>query len=134
MVRLVALGSLLFLVTPLWALQQHGFEAVIAPSFSDIFSNNCTKNGMVPVALSSGEVDALFREIEANEGTRLTVDLQKQTLTSPAGLNFSFEVPPFARNCLLKGLDHIGWTLQHESEIAGFEEKHHGAQPWLLAG
>ncbi len=117
-----------------WALVEYGFRAVVAPGFADIFFNNCTKNGMVPVALAAAEVEALFREIETNEGTQLTVDLQTQTLTSPGGLNFSFAVPPFARNCLLKGLDHIGWTLQHESEITWFEEKHHGAQPWLLAG
>jgi 3-isopropylmalate/(R)-2-methylmalate dehydratase small subunit len=117
-----------------WALVEYGFRCVVAPSFADIFNNNCTKNGMVPVALTADEVESLFAEIEANEGTQLTVDLQAQTLSSPAGLKFSFEVPPFARDCLLKGLDHIGWTLQHEGQIDEFEKEHHSAQPWLLAG
>ncbi|MBW7996297.1 MAG: 3-isopropylmalate dehydratase small subunit [Candidatus Glassbacteria bacterium] len=117
-----------------WALLEYGFRSVIAPSFADIFYSNCTKNGMVPVTLSAAEVDALFKEIEANEGTRLTVDLQGLKVTSPGGLEFSFEMPTFARNCLLKGLDLIGWTLQHDAEIAEFERGHHGRQPWLLAG
>lgn len=117
-----------------WALVEYGFRSVIAPSFADIFYNNCTKNGMAPVALKAGEVDALFKEIEAVEGTRLTVDLEKLKVTSPGGLEFSFEMPPFARDCLLKGLDQIGWTLTHEGEITAFEKSHHGRQPWLLAG
>lgn len=117
-----------------WALLEYGFRCIVAPSFADIFNNNCTKNGMVPVVLQADEVDALFAEIEASEGTQLTVDLEQQIITSPGGLKFSFELPPFSRNCLLKGLDHIGWTLQHESEITEFEKKHHCAQPWLLAG
>jgi 3-isopropylmalate/(R)-2-methylmalate dehydratase small subunit len=117
-----------------WALVEYGFRSVIAPSFADIFYNNCTKNGMVPVALKADEVDALFKEIEAVEGTKLTVDLEKNLVTSPGGLSFTFEVPAFARDCLLKGLDHIGWTLTHESDIGAFEQQHHGRQPWLLAG
>jgi 3-isopropylmalate/(R)-2-methylmalate dehydratase small subunit len=117
-----------------WALVEYGFRSVIAPSFADIFYNNCTKNGMVPVALKADEVDSLFKEIETVEGTKLTVDLENNVVTSPGGLSFKFEVPAFARDCLLKGLDHIGWTLTHSDEISSFEQNHHGRQPWLLAG
>ncbi len=95
-----------------WALAEYGFRAIIAKSFADIFYNNCFNNGILPVALQGEEVDTLFREVESREGAQLTVDLERQEVASPSGKTFRFEAPPFARECLLKGLDSIGWTLE----------------------
>jgi len=117
-----------------WALSEYGFRCIIAPSFADIFYNNCLKNGLLPVVLKKSEVNALFAEIEAHEGLKLTVDLNSQEVTSPGGLSFKFEISPFARNCLLKGLDDIGWTMQFESKITSFEENYRKSQPWMYIG
>jgi len=106
-----------------WAILDYGFRCVIAPSFADIFYNNCFKNGILPVTLSEEQVDELFRRTFAREGYKLTVDLETKTVTDDDGLRFAFEVDDFRRECLLKGLDDIGLTLQHEDAIAAFEAK-----------
>lgn len=107
-----------------WAIQDYGFRAIVAPSFADIFYNNCFKNGLLPVTLKPEEVDELFRRTEATEGYRLTVDLEQQTVSDDQGLRYSFEVDPFRRESLLKGLDEIGLTLVNEPAIAAYEAKH----------
>ena len=104
-----------------WALLDYGFRSIIAPSFADIFYNNCFKNGMLPVALSEEQVERLFQQAAGNSGYELTVDLQRQWVTDDFGLRFSFEVDPFRRECLLRGLDDIGLTLQHEDLIRDHE-------------
>ena len=106
-----------------WALDDYGFRAVIAPSYADIFFNNCFKNGLLPVQLSEEQVDELFRRVEANPGYKVTVDLDKQTVSDNSGLEYRFEVDPFRRHCLLKGLDDIGLTLEHEEKISKFENE-----------
>ena len=115
-----------------WALDDYGFRAVIAPSFADIFYNNCFKNGLLPIVLTEEQVDQLFREMYAAEGYQLTVDLQQQLVITPKGEKFSFEVDAFRKHCLLNGLDDIGLTLQHASQIKSFEEKHRQKFPWLF--
>src|ERR1700750_1809697 len=107
-----------------WALQQYGFRAILAPSYADIFYNNCFKNGILPVTLSNEQMDELFQRTEQNDGYRLTVDLENQVVTDEKGLRYSFTVDPFRRECLLKGLDDIGLTLVHEADISAFEQKH----------
>jgi 3-isopropylmalate/(R)-2-methylmalate dehydratase small subunit len=107
-----------------WAIQDYGFRAIIAPSYADIFYNNCFKNGLLPVTLKPEEVDELFRRAETRPGYGVTVDLEKQVITDDAGLHYSFVVDPFRRESLLKGLDEIGLTLVHEPEIAAFEAEH----------
>jgi 3-isopropylmalate/(R)-2-methylmalate dehydratase small subunit len=97
---------------------------VIAPSFADIFYNNCFKNGMLPIKLDEAAVDDLFARAAAHQGYKLTVDLQKQTIGDGFGLTLPFEVDPFRRQCLLEGLDDIGLTLAHEPEIAAYEQAH----------
>jgi 3-isopropylmalate/(R)-2-methylmalate dehydratase small subunit len=115
-----------------WALMDYGFRAVIAPSYADIFFNNCFKNGLLPVVLDAGAVDQIFRELEPAPGYRLTVDLEQQTVTTPAGKSFSFAIDPFRKHCLLNGLDEIGLTLEHADEIRLFEQKRRAEQPWLF--
>ena len=105
-----------------WGVLDYGFRVVIAPSFADIFYNNCFKNGILPVTLPEKHVDELFRRVEQREGYRLTADLGNQTITDELGLKFSFEIDPFRKETLLKGLDDIGLTLEHEAEIAAFEK------------
>jgi len=115
-----------------WALADYGFRALIAPSFADIFFNNCCKNGLLPIVLSEAEVDRLFHEAMAFPGFRLTIDLERQTVATIDGATvFSFEIEPFRKHCLLNGLDEIGLTLQHADEIRTFEAKHLAEQPWL---
>jgi len=104
-----------------WAILDYGFRAILAPSYADIFYNNCFKNGILPVTLTNEQMDELFRRTEKTEGYRLTVDLDQQVVTDESGLRYSFTVDPFRRDCLLKGLDDIGLTLVHEKEIAAFE-------------
>ena len=104
-----------------WALQDYGFAAVIAPSFGDIFRNNCYKNGILPVVLSEGIVADLMGQIEAQEGYSLTIDLESQTVIQPDGVAHLFGIGNFQKQCLLNGLDEIGWTLQFESSIAEYE-------------
>lgn len=116
-----------------WALEEYGFRTVIAPSFADIFYNNCFKNGMLPVILSEKDVDELFKECFANIGYQLTVDLENQKVISPSGKEYSFEVDAFRKHCLLNGLDDIGLTLQHADEIKAFEEKAKADRPWVFA-
>jgi 3-isopropylmalate/(R)-2-methylmalate dehydratase small subunit len=116
-----------------WALLQYGFQAVIAPSFADIFFNNSLKNGLVLIRLDADIVDRLFRETEAMEGYRLAVDLEQQTVTTPGGESFKFEIDPFRKHCILNGLDDIGLTLERAGEIKVFEAQHRERQPWLFA-
>ena len=106
-----------------WALLDYGFRSIIAPSFADIFYNNCFKNGMLPVVLSEEQVDELFNRAAASAGYELTVDLTRQWVTDDEGLRFSFDVDPFRRECLLNGLDDIGLTLQHEDKIKEYEAR-----------
>ncbi|MBF0804823.1 MULTISPECIES: 3-isopropylmalate dehydratase small subunit [unclassified Neisseria] len=115
-----------------WALDDYGFRAVIAPSFADIFFNNCYKNGLLPIVLGEETVDQLFKEVEANEGYRLAIDLETQTLTTPSGQTFTFDITEHRKHCLLNGLDEIGLTLQHADEIKAFEEQRKASQPWLF--
>jgi 3-isopropylmalate/(R)-2-methylmalate dehydratase small subunit len=115
-----------------WALMDYGFRAVIAPSYADIFFNNCFKNGLLPVILDATAVDQIFRELEAAPGYRLTVDLEQQTVITPGGKSFSFAIDPFRKHCLLNGLDEIGLTLEHADEIRMFEQKRRVEQPWLF--
>jgi 3-isopropylmalate/(R)-2-methylmalate dehydratase small subunit len=107
-----------------WAIQEYGFNVMLAPSFADIFYNNCFKNGMLPIVLPAATIDELFKEVAAKPGYEVSVDLEKQTITTPAGKTISFEVNAFRKNCLLNGLDDIGLTLQHEKEIAAYEAVH----------
>lgn len=116
-----------------WALEEYGFRTVIAPSFADIFYNNCFKNGMLPVVLSESDVDDLFNECFVNIGYQLTVDLENQKVISPSGKEYSFEVDAFRKHCLLNGLDDIGLTLQHADDIKAFEEKAKTDRPWVFA-
>lgn len=107
-----------------WAIREYGFHSILAPSFADIFYNNCFKNGILPVVLPTQEIEKLFQEVSAKEGYKLTVDLEKQTVTTPSGRTISFEVNAFRKHCLLNGLDDIGLTLQHEAKIAAYEASH----------
>lgn len=116
-----------------WALEDYGFKVVIAPSFADIFFNNCFKNGMLPIVLSAGAVDALFSQVAANQGYKLDVNLAAQTVTTPTGEVYTFEVDAFRKHCLLNGLDDIGLTMQQQDKIKAFEAKHQQSQPWLFA-
>lgn len=115
-----------------WALEDYGFRAIIASSYADIFFNNCFKNGMLPIVLSESIVDSLFKAVEANSGYQLTVDLEKQTVNTPDGQAYTFEVDAVRKHNLLHGLDDIGLTLQHVDAIKAFELKHKQAQPWLF--
>ena len=115
-----------------WALEDYGFRVLIAPSFADIFYNNCFKNGILPITLPVDIVDQLFRECAAQKSYQLRVDLETQTVRNPAGEWFSFEITPHRKHCLLHGLDEIGLTLEHAEEIKTFEQKHRVAQPWLF--
>jgi 3-isopropylmalate/(R)-2-methylmalate dehydratase small subunit len=107
-----------------WAILEYGFHVIIAPSFADIFFNNCFKNGMLPIVLPAATVDRLFKEVEKTPGYRLKIDLPSQTVTTSSGEKISFEVNEFRKYCLLNGLDDIGLTLQHEAKIAAYEKAH----------
>jgi len=115
-----------------WALEDFGFRVIIAPSYADIFFNNSFKNGLLPIVLEPAVVDQLFKECEATPGYQLTVDLVAQTVTTPAGASFRFEVDAFRKHCLLNGLDDIGLTLQHVDEIRAYEERRKQQAPWLF--
>jgi 3-isopropylmalate/(R)-2-methylmalate dehydratase small subunit len=110
-----------------WGVLDYGFYTVIAPSFADIFYNNCFKNGILPVTLLDSQVDELFRRAEQREGYRLTVDLPTQTVSDELGLKFTFEIDAFRKEILLQGLDDIGLTLKHEADIAAYEKTHNSA-------
>ena len=115
-----------------WALQQFGFRAIVAPSFADIFFNNCYKSGLLPIVLNEQQVDHLFNEVKAFPGFKLVFDLEQQVIRTPDGkLAFGFAIDEFRKYCLLNGLDDIGLTLRHADEIRAFEERHLRAQPWL---
>ena len=115
-----------------WALSDYGFRVIIAPSFADIFYNNCIKNGILLVRLEASEVNKLFKQVEQQPGVQITADLEKQVVISPDGIEYSFEINSFAKKCLIKGLDQIGWTLQFEDKIAAFEGKLGEEKPWLV--
>ena len=104
-----------------WALQQYGFKAVIAPSFADIFRNNCYKNGLLPIALPDDVTADLTEQIEAQDGYRLMIDLEAQQVVQPDGTSHAFEIGDFEKHCLLNGLDEIGWTLQFDGQISAYE-------------
>jgi len=106
-----------------WAILDYGFRVILAPSYADIFYNNCFKNGILPATLKSEQLDELFRRTEQQEGYLLTADLEQQTLTDDKGLRYSFDIDPFRKDCLLNGLDDIGLTMVHEAEISAFEKK-----------
>ena len=115
-----------------WALQQYGFRAIVAPSFADIFFNNCYKSGLLPIVLTEAQVDQLFNEVKAFPGFSLVVDLDKQLIGTPdGGIAFEFAIDDFRKYCLMNGLDDIGLTLRHADEIRAFEERHLRQQPWL---
>ena len=117
-----------------WALEQYGFRAIIAPSFADIFFNNCFKNGLLPIVLSEEVVDYLFNLVRQHEGLHLQVDLASQTVSlKTTGESFPYNVDEFRKYCLLNGLDDIGLTLVHAEKIREFEQRHIAAQPWLAA-
>jgi len=116
-----------------WAIENYGFQVVIAPSFADIFFGNCYKNGLLPIVLPADAVDKLFKECAAKEGYKLDVNLEAQKVTTPSGESFAFDITPHRKHCMLNGLDEIGLTLQHADEIKAFEAKHKAAQPWLFA-
>jgi len=115
-----------------WALVDYGFRVIIAPSYADIFYNNSFKNGLLPIVLERAAVDQLFKECEATPGYKLTVDLAAQTVISPAGATFKFEIDAFRRHCLLNGLDDISLALQHVEEIKAYEERRRKEAPWLF--
>ncbi|RAS10912.1 3-isopropylmalate dehydratase small subunit [Cupriavidus alkaliphilus] len=114
-----------------WALTQYGFRAVIAPSFADIFFNNCYKNGLLPVALSEQQVDHLFNETNAFNGYQLTIDLDQQVVLTPSGQGYEFDIAPFRKYCMLNGFDDIGLTLRHADKIKAFEAERVAKMPWL---
>lgn len=114
-----------------WALDDYGFRAVIAPGFADIFNNNSFKSGLLPIALDADIVERLMSDCQANEHYKLTVDLASQTVTTPSGESIPFEVDQFRKECLLKGLDDIGLTLQHADDIKDYEARRHNSRPWL---
>jgi 3-isopropylmalate/(R)-2-methylmalate dehydratase small subunit len=113
-----------------WALEDFGFKVIIAPSFADIFYNNCFKNGMLPARLKSAEVDEIFAFVEKNKGATVSADLPAQTI-SAGGKTYSFQIDAFNKECLLKGLDSIGWTLQFENKITAYENKIKKEHSWV---
>ncbi|MDY6980219.1 MAG: 3-isopropylmalate dehydratase small subunit [Pseudomonadota bacterium] len=115
-----------------WALLDYGFRVIIAPSFADIFYNNCFKNGILPIVLDSETVDRLFRAVDAQEGYQLTVDLEQQQIRTPDGDTIAFEIDAYRKQRLLEGLDDIGLTLQHADEIRSYEEQQQRQRPWLF--
>ena len=114
-----------------WALEQYGFRALIAPSYADIFFNNCFKNGLLPIVLSESQVDSLFHEVQAFPGYTLTIDLERQVVVKPQGEELPFDVQAFRKYCLLNGLDDIGLTLRHADKIRSFESLRLTQKPWL---
>jgi 3-isopropylmalate/(R)-2-methylmalate dehydratase small subunit len=115
-----------------WALDDYGFRVIIAPSFADIFYNNCFKNGLLPIVLEEKVVDQLFEDAEATEGYQLAVNLDAKTVTTASGESFEFDVDDFRRHCLLNGLDDIGVTLEDAELIKTFEDQRRQTAPWLF--
>lgn len=116
-----------------WAIDDYGFNTIISTSFADIFYNNCFKNGILPIVVDATTLKQLMTEIDSNEGVEFTVDLESQTVTTPAGTSVSFEIDGFRKNNLLEGLDDIGLTLGHTDKIDVYETKHKAQFPWLWA-
>jgi 3-isopropylmalate/(R)-2-methylmalate dehydratase small subunit len=116
-----------------WALRDYGFRCLIAPSFADIFYNNCFNNSVLPVTLDEALVNELFKEVDANEGYQLSVDLEAQAITTPGGRVLHFDIDQFRKNALLQGLDNIGWTLSHSDDIAAYEERRKKEAPWIFS-
>jgi 3-isopropylmalate/(R)-2-methylmalate dehydratase small subunit len=114
-----------------WALDQYGFRAIIAPSFADIFFNNCFKNGLLPIAVADGQVAQLFDEALAFPGYQLTIDLDRQVIVKPQGEELAFDVQPFRKYCLINGFDDIGLTLLQSDKIKAFEAERLAQKPWL---
>ncbi len=116
-----------------WAIREYGFRCIIAPSFANIFYNNCFNNGILPVSFDEATVRELMAETEQTEGYTLSVDLATQTVTTPTGQVLHFEIDQFRKQALLQGLDNIGWTLSHADEIAAYEARRRQEAPWLFA-
>jgi 3-isopropylmalate/(R)-2-methylmalate dehydratase small subunit len=114
-----------------WALQQYGFRAILAPSFADIFFNNCFKNGLLPIVLPERAIAQLFDEVYAFPGYQLVVDLPRQVVVKPDGAELPFDIEPFRKECLIGGLDEIGLTLQHTDKIRAYESARIASKPWL---
>ena len=114
-----------------WAIDQYGFRAIVAPSFADIFFNNCFKNGLLPIVLPEATISQLFNEAAAFPGFELTIDLPRQVIVKPQGEEIAFEVQAFRKHCLINGLDDIGLTLLHKDKIKTFETKRLLEKPWL---
>jgi 3-isopropylmalate/(R)-2-methylmalate dehydratase small subunit len=115
-----------------WALEDYGFRTIIAPSYADIFYNNCFKNGLLPVILTEQQVDVLFKEMNAAEGYQLTIDLVAQKVIRPNGESFDFEIDVFRKDCLVQGLDEIGLTMQSADAIKEYEKTREASQPWVF--
>ena len=115
-----------------WALHDYGIKVIIASSFADIFFNNCYKNGLLPLVLPDDVIDALFGAIKDEPGYMLEVDLEAQSIVTPDGMQYSFELEGFKKHCLINGLDEIDLTLQHKKEISKFEASHKQRMPWLF--
>lgn len=114
-----------------WSLLDFGFKCIIAPSFADIFYNNCFKNGILPIVLPLEEVDALMKDAEKGSNARISIDLETQTVTSSDGVVFNFKVDPFRKHCLMNGLDDIDLTLEKETSIQSFEKQAAISRPWV---
>jgi len=114
-----------------WALADYGFKVIVAPSFADIFYNNCVKNGVLCIKLKSEEVDKIFQQVTKSPESQLTADLASQTLSGANGHIYKFDINAFAKTCLLKGLDQIGWTEQFKEKIKTYEEKIKKERPWF---
>ena len=115
-----------------WALSDFGIRVIVAPSFADIFYNNCVKNGILLIVLSSEVVDGLFSQLHDKPGVKMTADLEKQILVDSLNKTYKFNIDPFAKECLLKGLDQIGWTQQFSDKIKAYEKKLAQEKPWLV--
>ena len=114
-----------------WALDQYGFRAILAPSFADIFFNNCFKNGLLPIVLPEATIDQLFNDVAAFPGYELTIDLERQVIIRPQGEEIAFDVIAFRKYCLLNGFDDIGLTMRHADKIKAFEAERLAQKPWL---
>jgi 3-isopropylmalate/(R)-2-methylmalate dehydratase small subunit len=115
-----------------WALEDFGFRALIAPSFADIFYNNCLKNGLLPIVLNNQQVERLFKEVETLPGYQLSIALEPQTVTTPSGERFHFAIDTFRKHCLLNGLDEIALTLQYQDDVKQYETRRRQEAPWLF--
>ena len=115
-----------------WAIEDYGFRTIIAPSYADIFYNNCFKNGLLPVILTEQQVDVLFKEMNAAQGYQLTIDLVAQKVIRPNGESFDFEIDAFRKDCLVQGLDEIGLTMQSADAIKEYEKTRQASQPWVF--